>query len=689
MRLQTQLFLLSLFTLALPWAGIEYIKKIDGLLRDSQVQTQRAVANAITQSFFASREIQAIFKAQTLTSAQESATIYATRTTQPLTLDGYADDWTTQNIGKHSLENIYIETDTAQQGAYRIAEHGNLTYFYFEITDKTLQYRNVNALKTLESDAFELVIFEANGEVRYRFAPAAPGKINVETKGTAALASPGYRNDFRINAYWRENENGYQLEFAIPSRWVSHSFAFSIKNAVANQIQLTQAQPSHAQQTHPLTLIRESDKLRDALKLHQQSGMRLILLNSNGFSLASNGKLTLKQASIGGIPTWLYKLIRQSDNATPYIDLLTNNAPYAGPTQQQSRWIRTGFGEVLQTRTPLFYSDNATPRTRMGEFIIEQSAQELQQLTNTVLSRLFIYSFWLIVVVSVTLFSYASWLSLRIRKLSLSAKSAISDSGVVNTDFKPLNGRDELSELSHNYRDLLLRLNEYTGYLRTLASKLSHELRTPLAIVSSSLDNLSLLPLSEDAHTYAERAKQGNMRLSGILNAMSAASKVEQAINTAEQETVDVKAMLLALTQAYRDTFTTVSFDLKIENNGSNTCIQGSSELLVQLLDKLVDNAVDFSPANGVISITLTQNTETLTVTVTNQGPHLPAHMQGQLFDSMVSMRPTHEQPTDKHHLGLGLYIVRLISDFHQGNIRGYNIEHPHGVAFELKLPIN
>ena len=52
----------------------------------------------------------------------------------------------------------------------------------------------------------------------------------------------------------------------------------------------------------------------------------------------------------------------------------------------------------------------------------------------------------------------------------------------------------------------------------------------------------------------------------------------------------------------------------------------------------------------------------------------------------MVSVR---EKPDDdeSHHLGLGLYIVRLITDFHHGEVNAYNIPDNSGVIFEVKLP--
>jgi len=103
--------------------------------------------------------------------------------------------------------------------------------------------------------------------------------------------------------------------------------------------------------------------------------------------------------------------------------------------------------------------------------------------------------------------------------------------------------------------------------------------------------------------------------------------------------------------------------------------------LLIQMLDKLVDNAVGFSSVGDTIDIGLDVVGQDLVLSVTNPGPQLPERMRFQLFDSMVSMRGSE----GSHHLGLGLYVARLIAEGHGGNITADNVEG--GVQFEVRLP--
>jgi signal transduction histidine kinase len=226
---------------------------------------------------------------------------------------------------------------------------------------------------------------------------------------------------------------------------------------------------------------------------------------------------------------------------------------------------------------------------------------------------------------------------------------------------------------------VLQQLGDYNAYLRTLASKLSHELRTPLAIVTSSLENLEHEALSESSAGYTARARDGADRLRRILSAMSEASRVEESMQHFEAETFDFQKVLLSTVEAYRDVYPDRVFSFACSMQSAPA--SGSPELLIQMLDKLVDNAVDFSAAGDAITINLETVERGLMLSVTNPGPPLPERMRSQLFDSMVSMR----SGESSRHLGLGLYVARLIAAGHGGNITANNIDG--GVRFEVRLP--
>jgi signal transduction histidine kinase len=228
---------------------------------------------------------------------------------------------------------------------------------------------------------------------------------------------------------------------------------------------------------------------------------------------------------------------------------------------------------------------------------------------------------------------------------------------------------------------VLARLSEYAAYQEKLAGRLSHELRTPIAVVRSSLENLQQQPHDASTRIYLERAQGGLTRLSSILTRMTEAAHLDQALQEAERERYDVMPVVAACVDGYRFAYPGVPFDLSAAEGPM--VVLGAPDLLAQLLDKLVSNAVEFR-SGETIGVSVERAGDTLRLTVSNAGPRLPSGMPSRLLDSMVSVRP----PGKGAHLGLGLYVARMIAQFHGGSIDVADRVDQSGVVVTLRLPL-
>jgi signal transduction histidine kinase len=113
--------------------------------------------------------------------------------------------------------------------------------------------------------------------------------------------------------------------------------------------------------------------------------------------------------------------------------------------------------------------------------------------------------------------------------------------------------------------------------------------------------------------------------------------------------------------------------------------LDGVPDALAQLLDKLVENALDFAPVGTPVRVTLAADPRVARLSVANDGPPIAPEMLPRLFDAMVSARD--EGQGRGGHLGLGLAIVRLVAAFHGGAARAANLGEGRGVVFEVELP--
>ena len=157
---------------------------------------------------------------------------------------------------------------------------------------------------------------------------------------------------------------------------------------------------------------------------------------------------------------------------------------------------------------------------------------------------------------------------------------------------------------------------------------------------------------------------------------MGAATRVEESIGSAERVRFDLVPVLGSAVAAYRPAFPERSSASSA--HGQPLMLTGAPDLIVQMLDKLIDNAVDFSPGRLRSSpCGCASEAAAALIEVDNPGPALPLHLEGRVFESLWQSRPGSDS---RPHLGLGLYIVRLIAEFHGGEATAANLADGGGV---------
>jgi len=356
-----------------------------------------------------------------------------------------------------------------------------------------------------------------------------------------------------------------------------------------------------------------------------------------------------------------------------------------GNAHSQWRLTTDQQAVVLSAAYPIYINNQVH-----GAVIVEETTNGIRTLRNQALEKLFTSILAIMLLGATCFFLFASRISNRIRTLRNQAESSIDENGRINNQLVASTANDEIGDLSRSFSTAVNRLSQYNHYLEGMSSRLSHELRTPIAVVRTSLENLTMQQLPESTTPYLERAQTGINTLNLILTNMSEATNLEQMLATTERVPFNLQQVLVGCVQGYKQIYTDVEFSLNglvsedsHLNGKQSPNIQGSPEHIAQLLDKVFANAVEFSNDQKV-SVSLQETQSTFVIHISNNGKHLPELMKDRLFDSMVSMRDTKRQA--QPHLGLGLYIARLIVEFHQGNISANDHHNPAGVTLSITL---
>jgi two-component system sensor histidine kinase ChvG len=382
----------------------------------------------------------------------------------------------------------------------------------------------------------------------------------------------------------------------------------------------------------------------------------------------------------------LYSLVLEQPSDDFADDAATQGAPHgrdvegalAGILTTDRRRTADGKAAIVSAAHPVWVGDQVR-----GVVVVEETGNAVLAERNRAFERLFNIVLAVLLVGSLALTAYATWLSSRIRRLRDDAERAIDAEGRLRAPLASSQAGDEIGDLSRSFSSVLARLAEHASYQEKMASRLSHELRTPVAVVRSSLENLKAAPLPDDARVYMARAQEGLTRLTQILTRMTEAARLEQSLSDVERVRFDLVPVVAGCVDGYRLAYpvAAIGFTAPVEP----IWIDGAPELVAQMLDKLVANAVEFA-AGGAIVVTLVREGAEARLAVANVGPPLPEGMAGRLFESMVSVRPAGDAGAP--HLGLGLYIVRVIAQFHGGRVRADNRSDAAGVVVTVTLPL-
>ncbi|PCJ24364.1 MAG: proteobacterial dedicated sortase system histidine kinase [SAR86 cluster bacterium] len=714
--IRSKLVFLSSFLLVIPWLGYQYILEMEDYLRRGQEQTVLGTAQALATAL---NERPELFNEGSYTPARRSEDLYVYPIFSPLSLDdGELHDWSEYqqyeveyNNEDYSSANLnptrYYEKEGSLSFKNMVGEYNGSLYAYFKVIDDKVVYRSRDALSVHRSDFLQVTMLSREtGEInQYVIAPHEP-EFLYPFKVNDDYSEPVHEE--RISGQWYETGDGYEIELQIPMDMLGDRLGFAIFDVddpgsrAINSVVATY-KISDAERLGSLQIpTPEIDRIVAGMG-HNNS--RIQVVDRSGRVLLSVGDIQSATGLTVSTPItegqvnkyWLYV---QNKILNPlYYQILTKPSNdfiddlYSGVTREGAHISSalngnafTQFRTLADTQTRLL--EAAHPILANGEVIgavvVDQNMNGLRTFRNQAMEALFNTILAVMLVVALGLFFFASRISARIRSLRNQAESIIDETGRVQNTIVASRNSDEIGDLSRSLSNIVERLTQYTSYLENMSSRLSHELRTPVTVVRSSLENLGLTETNSESAVYIQRAEEGISRLNLILTNMSEATRLEQMLQTSEKEKIDLSKVIPGCVEGYKLAYPEFKFDLDILEN--SIFIDGVPEYIAQLLDKLIANAVEFSYPDQPITIFCRALRDHTIFKVSNAGPYLPEEMKDRLFESMISVRPQEKQK--QPHLGMGLHIARLITEFHGGQIRAENRQDREGVVITVVIPL-
>ncbi|MFZ0390780.1 MAG: ATP-binding protein, partial [Calditrichia bacterium] len=234
----------------------------------------------------------------------------------------------------------------------------------------------------------------------------------------------------------------------------------------------------------------------------------------------------------------------------------------------------------------------------------------------------------------------------------------------------------EIRDSGHNISGIVSLLQDVTRFknldrLKTeFMATISHEFKTPLTSINMSVDILlqeTRGKLNELQRELLQDAKSDCRRLRELVQDLLDLSKLESGKQQMSFESIDFSILLEKVLHSLR--FTIAEKDLKIEKAFEKKIseFQADRFYMARLLTNLLENAIQHTPASGIIIVRAENDERYLHVTVHDSGPGIPEEAIEVIFDKFVQVRDF--QNAERGNIGLGLAISREIINAHHGQI--------------------
>jgi two-component system sensor histidine kinase/response regulator len=240
-----------------------------------------------------------------------------------------------------------------------------------------------------------------------------------------------------------------------------------------------------------------------------------------------------------------------------------------------------------------------------------------------------------------------------------------------------------------NQNKELKRVDELKTRFMSVAS---HELRTPLAIISGSIELLSMMMenLNEKQTHLVKNAMEGTTRLNDIISSVFDLVKIDSDKMMLTFQAFDLQKLIENVLKNYSDVLSERELKLTTSLHPVNVEIDPAS--IFTVFDKVISNAIKFTPNNGAIDISLQEMENHVVCRVKDTGIGIPADELEHIFDKFYQLGIVDQHSTSKTQYkgggtGLGLSICQGIVRLHKGNIRAKSAGENQGTTIIIEIP--
>ena len=249
-----------------------------------------------------------------------------------------------------------------------------------------------------------------------------------------------------------------------------------------------------------------------------------------------------------------------------------------------------------------------------------------------------------------------------------------------------LKRKDELGELSRDFNELAITLNENEDARKRWLANISHELRTPVAILRGELEAMLDGVRSLDKSNI-DSANDEVKHLQRLIDDLHQLTSADIGGMHYRKKSINFNDWLNSEENKYRSYLANANISFAVEINNTSAFIFADSTRLCQLFENIINNCIKYAGASRVnISLARHHNPNVVTIIVEDNGIGVDDVHLAHLFEHLYRVENSRNRKTGGS--GLGLSICAHIVAAHQGTIVAEK-SHLGGLAIMIKLPLS
>ena len=374
----------------------------------------------------------------------------------------------------------------------------------------------------------------------------------------------------------------------------------------------------------------------------------------NGLSLALNERLSRR-------PTGLSVYLLTDRNLIP---ILGNLDRWPLNAKIETGWLNFKF-DIKEKSAIVSHSARAKIFRLRGNLmlLVGRDINELDTIIKLIVETLLASLFVMLVLAAIGSMLLSRYTVRRIGVINQASQEIMS--GTLVSRIPDRGTGDEFDTLAGNLNSMLDRIESLMESVKHVSDKIAHDLRTPLTHIRNHLEELLLE--ADRPHHHRVMIEQAITEADGLLSSFNALLRIarlesQDAIN--KSEPVNIVGLCRDVIELYEPLIEQKGQRLETEIMDVEP-IKGDRDMLFQAISNLIDNAIKYTPENGLLQVLLKQNNSVAKLIIADSGPGIPVQEREKVFERFFRQDQSRNTPGN----GLGLSLVNAVIKLHKMDI--------------------